>query len=129
MTATAAVVAAGLFDIALAAFHALFWRLFGWPQRLASLDPINRSVMPVLNLALTALFLILGVALIAGRAEATAGTMGRILLAGLTFFWLARAIIQAPYFGLRQPASIALTGVFAAGAILHAAPLLLIGAR
>jgi len=48
MTASGAAFAAGLFDLALAVFHMLFWRLFGWPGRLAALDPVNRGLVPVL---------------------------------------------------------------------------------
>jgi hypothetical protein len=51
--------------------------------------------------------------------------LGQWLLGGLALFWLARAAVQAPFFGLRHPASIALTVAFMVGAALHAFPFML----
>ena len=52
MTATNWILAAGVFNLALAAFHLLFWRLFGWPESLAATGVVNRGVTQILNLAL-----------------------------------------------------------------------------
>lgn len=118
-SAPAAVILAGLFDLALAAFHLTFWRLFGWPARLRMLDRINRALPPVMNIALIVLFTVIGIAFIAAPAEALDTRLGRMLLAGMSLFWLVRAAVQGPYFGLRHPASAGLFVVFVCGCVLH----------
>jgi hypothetical protein len=123
MSAADFVLAAGLFDLALAAFHVTFWKLFDWPEQLKPLDPINRGILQVANLALICLFALLGIALMFAPPEASRTAFGQILLGGLSLFWLARAAVQAPYFGLKHPVSILLTLVFLLGAALHALPL------
>jgi hypothetical protein len=118
------VLAAGIFDLLLALFHVAFWRLFGWKKRLASLDSVNRSLMPVMNIALIVFFVVDGLALCLYPAQVIQTELGRFLLSGMTLFWIVRAAVQQPYFGLRHPASIALQIVFVLGAGLHAYPLL-----
>jgi hypothetical protein len=125
MSATDVVLAAGLFDLALAALHVTFWKLFDWPERLKPLDTVNRGILQVANLALICLFALLGVVLMFAPPETPRTPFGQLLLGGLALFWLARAAVQAPYFGLKHPASILLTLIFLLGAFLHALPLFL----
>jgi len=117
------VLAAGIFDLLFALFHVMFWRLFGWKERLRSLDSVNRSLMPVMNIALIILFAVIGLALCLYPADVLQTGLGRFLLGGMTAFWVIRAAVQQPYFGLRHPASIALQLVFVLGAGLHVYPL------
>ena len=113
------VILAGLFDLVVAAFHLTFWRLFGWPARLLRLDPINRALPAVMNIALILLFVVLGVAFVAAPLDAVEGRFGQLLLGGMSVFWLVRAIVQIPYFGLRHPVSASLAILFICGSILH----------
>ncbi|MGA7710640.1 MAG: hypothetical protein WCA81_01970 [Rhizomicrobium sp.] len=114
------VLTAGIFDLMFVLFHAVFWRLFGWKVRLRSLDSINRSLMPVMNIALIILLAVNGLALCLYPDEVLQTGLGRFLLGGMTAFWVIRAAVQQPYFGWRHPASIALQLVFIIGAGLHA---------
>jgi hypothetical protein len=123
-TAVVLVVLAGLLDLAIAAFHVAFWRLFGWPKRLAALDAVNRALPPVMNIALTGLFIVIGLALVTAPAEALSTTFGRRIVGGAAAVYLLRAAIQVPYFGLRHWASKLLFAVFLAGFVLHGAALL-----
>lgn len=116
---TAFVILAGLFDLAFAAFHLTFWRLFGWPTRLRTLDSINRALPQVMNIALIVLFVVLGLGLATSPVDAAESHLGQLLLAGMSVFWLIRAIVQVTYFGLRHWASISLTFLFGCGSILH----------
>jgi hypothetical protein len=120
MTATTAAFAAGLFNLGFAVFHLAFWRLFGWPERLAALDRVNRVLPPVMNICLILLFAGLGIAIFGAPHQAAATGLGRSLMGALTVFWLARTILQPLYFGLTHPASMVLFVIFAAGAALHA---------
>jgi hypothetical protein len=111
--------AAGVFDIALAAFHLSFWRVFNWPGSLVQSGTINRGVTQILNLAVTYFFVLSGLVCLLYPSELGATALGRFWLAAMAGFWLARALIQPSFFGLRHPVSLALFGVFIAGAIIH----------
>ena len=102
------VLTAGIFDLMFVLFHAVFWRLFGWKVRLRSLESINRSLMPVMNIALIILLAVNGLAPCLYPDEVLQTGLGRFLLGGMTAFWVIRAAVQQPYFGWRHPASIAL---------------------
>lgn len=120
--ASTAIHAGGVFNLAFAAFHVLFWRLFNWDRDLAKLNAINRAVMQILNLCLTFIFLAFAY-LSFEHAEELLGTrLGNALLTLIAFFWLLRAIQQAIFFGLRHRLSSALFGLFLVGASLYAYP-------
>jgi hypothetical protein len=116
------IVAAGGFDLAFAAFHALFPVLFGWNQRLKKLDPINRGILRTLNVMVTLVLLGIGLLFCFGAATVASDPLGRGLLFAGAVFWAVRALIQGPMFGLQHPASVALAAVLAGGAIMHAVP-------
>lgn len=104
---------AGVYNIGFAVFHLFFWRLFRWAEELPRLGRVNQGIVPVLNLALTFMFIMVGtLMLVAPSVE---------LLAGMTLFWIFRATLQPLYFGLRQRASAAIFILFLAGIALHGA--------
>jgi hypothetical protein len=113
------VVIAGVFNLAFAAFHITFWRLFQWPASLGSIGHANRGILYVLNMALTAFFILVGVLLLAYSGDVASTGLGSALLWGLALFWLARAAVQAPVFGLRKPLSMMLLVIFLFGAGVH----------
>jgi hypothetical protein len=113
------VVASGIFNLVLAVFHMSFWRLFQWPVSLGSLGHVNRQILYILNLAITALFILSGVLLLAYSSDVLTTGLGLALLWGLALFWLARAALQPFMFGLRRPLSVLLFLVFLLGAGLH----------
>ena len=118
-SSSALVMASGLFNLALALFHMTFWSLFQWPASLGSLGSVNRKILYVLNLAVTALFILAGVLLLAYSSEVSSTGVGAALLWGLSLFWLARAALQPPMFGLKRPLSLLLFLVFLIGSGLH----------
>lgn len=113
--------AAAGYDVALAVFHLGFWRMFRWKEELPKLHPVNRGVMQVLNIMLTAFLLLMAAVLVLNAAEITTTAIGRLLLAGLTALWILRAILQ-PIFWNTQPkaANAAFITLFMLGAGLHA---------
>jgi hypothetical protein len=113
------VVLAGIFNLAFALFHMAFWRLFQWPASLGSMGHINRGILYVLNLALTAIFILTGVLLLVYPDDVENTGLGLALLWGLTLFWLARAAVQPAVFGLKRRLSIVLFLVFLFGAGVH----------
>jgi hypothetical protein len=108
---------AGVFDLAFAAFHIAFWRLFDWPRRLASSGAINTAITQTLNIVLTYVFVAYGLALIAASwAQEQASAWLPAAGAG---FWALRMLLQPVLFPMRHAASIAITFIFAGGVALH----------
>jgi hypothetical protein len=112
---------AGLFDLAFAVFHMTFWRLFAWPVRLRLLDPVNRPLLPIMNIALILLLGTLGFALFSEPDAVLSTAFGRRILIGVSIFWLVRAVVQVSYYRLHHPASLFLFALFIVGAVLHGA--------
>jgi hypothetical protein len=115
------ILAAGVFDMALALFHLCFWRLFGWPGSLQPSGRVNRSVTQILNFAITYVFVLASLLCFLFPGELAATALGRFWLLAMAVFWLARALLQPVFFGLRHPLSATLFAVFLLGAVLHAA--------
>jgi hypothetical protein len=113
--------AAAGYNVALAVFHLGFWRMFRWREELAKLHPVNRGVMQVMNLMLTAFLLLMAAVLVLNAAELTATPLGRLLLAGLAALWVLRAVLQ-PLFWREVPkgTNAAFISLFMLGAGLHA---------
>jgi hypothetical protein len=119
--ASALIVAAGLFNLAFAVFHLLFWRLFNWNQELPRLGTANRGIMQVLNLCLTYVFIVAATILLFFPLEAFATELGTFLLWAIAGFWLLRAFLQPTFFELRHPLSQALFAIFVIGSLIHGA--------
>jgi hypothetical protein len=116
---SALVLSAGVFNLALALFHICFWQLFRWPASLGSLGYVNRQILYILNMAIAALFVLLGILLLVHTTQVATTGLGSTLLWGMSLFWLARALLQPVMFGLKKPLSVLLFGVFLLGAALH----------
>ncbi|MDR2188554.1 MAG: hypothetical protein LBE62_10970 [Azonexus sp.] len=113
----------GIFNLAFAIFHLLFWRIFGWKNELARLSFINRAIVQVLNLCLTFVFIIFSYLSLARSEELLSTALGRSILVLIAVFWLLRAVYQAVFFKLRHWASWAFFAAFVGGASLYAAAL------
>ena len=113
------ILAAGAFNLALAIFHLSFWQLFGWPKTLAPGGAVNSRITQILNLAIAYLFVLAGLLCLLFPADMAASAVGNFWLASMAGFWLARAVIQPVFFGLRHPMSVVLFGVFILGAMVH----------
>ncbi|NIS38994.1 hypothetical protein GWN91_07695, partial [Candidatus Saccharibacteria bacterium] len=88
----------GVFSLAFAIFHALFWRIFNWKNDLRSLTWMNRSIMQVLNLCLMFAFIIFAYVSLFHTYEMLSMPLGKTLLVLIALFWLARAIEQVVFF-------------------------------
>jgi hypothetical protein len=88
------ILAAGVFDLALAFFHLFFWRLFGWPGSLQASGRVNRGVTQILNFAITYLFVLAALLCFFFPGELAATELGRFWLMAMAVFWLARALIH-----------------------------------
>ena len=114
----------GFYNLGFAIFHLLFWRLFRWKGDLSSLTFINRSVMQILNLCLTFVFLLMAYISFFNTSELIQTNLGKALLVGFSLFWFLRMIEQIIFFGIRNLISIALTLVFLFGCVIYLIPLI-----
>jgi hypothetical protein len=116
---------AGFYCFVFVVFHLSFWKLFRWKSDLQRLTPLNRAVMQVLNLRLTYVLLVAGIALLLFQESMCATDLGRFVLGAMSLFWLMRAIEQIVFFGLSKVISTVLLVVFLIGGALFAIPLFL----
>jgi hypothetical protein len=118
-------VLAGAFDLAFAAFHLGFWKIFRWREELPKLSFANRGILQILNLCLIYIFMMMGAACLLLGTDLTATRLGRFTLAGFSLFWALRALYQPIFFGLKHPLSIGLSVAFLLGTAIHLLPLLI----
>lgn len=116
----------GIYHLAFAAFHVLFWKLFRWKDDLSSLTVINRGVMQILNLRLIFVFLVFAYVSFFHSTELLTTGVGKVLLLANALFWLGRAIEQIFFFGLRKTVSIMMFAIFLVGAAIYIYPFLVI---
>lgn len=116
--------ACALHSFVLAAFHAGFWHLFGWPRAIAGGSLANRVVPQILNLRLIYVFLGVGALCVAFPRELAETPLGRALLLGMAGFWIGRPAEQFIFLRIRHAGVHALSAVFALGALLFAWPVL-----
>lgn len=114
----------GFYHLAFFVFHLFFWKLFDWKRDLRSLSVVNRSVMQILNLRLMWIFLIFSGASFFYAEELLTTALGKMLLTAIALCWLARAIEQIVFFGLRKTISAALFVIFLSGAAIYIYPVL-----
>lgn len=109
---------AGLIDIGFAVFHAMFWRLFGWPERPQGAGARNAAITQTMNAMLIYVFTVYGSALL-GFALAGEPAPRLLALAGAGF-WALRLFAQPLYFKSWSRPMTVLTAVFAIAALAHA---------
>jgi len=116
-------IAGSIYNLAFAIFHVLFWKIFKWKAQLSKLDYINRSIMQVLNLCLTFCFLIFSYISFFHTSALIETNLGNTILAGISIFWLFRAIEQVLFFKFKHWCSVILLLIFICGSVIYAIPL------
>jgi hypothetical protein len=107
---------AAVYDLAVAVFHLMFWRLFGWKDRLPASGAVNAAVTQTLNIVLIYVFCAFGLGIswaVWSHYDATP-----LLVAGAGF-WLLRAALQPLLFPLPRALNLRLTAVWLVGAAVH----------
>lgn len=118
------IVAGGVHSLAFAIFHMAFWKLFGWRHSLKAANVADRAILQILNLRLIYVFLCMAALCFCFTAELHATALGRALLAGMSLFWVGRAIEQFVFLRINRVLVHVLTTLFVVGAVLFALPLL-----
>lgn len=124
MSDTALLALCAAHSFAFAAFHLMFWRLFGWREQLPRLGAANRAIVPILNLRLVYVFAGVGALCLAFPSELAGTALGRAILLGMAGFWIGRLIEQFVFLRFNHALVHATSLAFAAGAALFAWPAL-----
>jgi hypothetical protein len=114
----------GVFAAAFAVFHLFFWKLFRWKKDLATLSPVNRAIVQVLNLCLVFVFVIFSYVSLVHPVELMETGLGHSMLILIAAFWYLRAIEQVLFFGLRSLLSKMFFVLFLFGGSLYSLPLI-----
>ncbi len=105
----------GIYSLAFAVVHKLFWGVFRWKVDLQRLIPINRAIIQVLNIRLIYVLLVMGLTTVLFAVALLSMDLGMFILGAVLLFWFMRAIEQIMFFGLHSAVSITLFGVFLIG--------------
>jgi hypothetical protein len=116
--------AGGIFNLGFTVFHLFFWKLFDWKKDLASLTPVNRSVMQILNLCLTFMIFVMAYLSLFLPKEMLTTSLGKNLLAAFALFWFLRMLEQIFVFEVKGRLSAVFTLIFFLGSILYVVPVL-----
>lgn len=115
----------GIYALAFAVFHILFWKLFNWKNDLKIINFVNRAIIQIANLRLIYFFLFVSAICFLFPHELTETKFGRFFMAGLSIFCFGRTIEQFIFFRIDNKWVNLLTIIFIAGTILFALPLFL----
>ena len=114
--------AGGIFNLGFTIFHLFFWKLFDWKKDLASLTPVNRSVMQILNLCLTFMIFVMSYVSLFLPREMLTTNLGKSLLIAFAIFWFFRMLEQVFVFEVKGRLPMIFTLIFLLGSVLYIIP-------
>ena len=117
------IIVCGIFSIAFAVFHSLFWKLFNWKTDLKKLSIANRAVTQILNLRLIYVFLFVGFLCFWFPEELVETSLGNAVLIGCSLFWVGRLIEQFIFLRIHNWKVHLLSVLFLIGSILYLIPM------
>jgi hypothetical protein len=115
----------GLYSIAFAIFHALFWKLFNWKKELGKLSFANRAIVQILNTRIIYFFLFIAFLCFVYPDDLITTNLGKAFLMAISLFWLGRTIEQFVFLKVNNKYVHILTIIFIVGTILFALPFML----
>ncbi|RPH95648.1 hypothetical protein EHM69_03710 [candidate division KSB1 bacterium] len=89
----------GILNALLVVFHIMFWKIFDWPNGLASLSADNRAIIQVLNIGVIFGLAVFAVLSIVFRREMLDTRLGRFVTAAIAGFYILRAVCQLMFWG------------------------------
>lgn len=115
----------GIYNILLAIFHIMFWRLgkFNWKEELPKMSSTNMAVIQLLNIAVIVFFFLVAYISIFNTQELLSSGLGKTVLSGTALFWLIRLCGE---FILKKgmPSNPAFVIIFVIGVLLYLIPAL-----
>ncbi|MEW6102685.1 MAG: hypothetical protein AB1630_02515 [bacterium] len=94
----------GILNIALAVFHFTFWKnpLFNWKEELPKLNLFNRALLQVATILFIYVMLCFAVISFLISSSKTFGSTEKAMVIFIGGFYLLRAILQFPFFGVSK---------------------------
>src|SRR4051812_20069236 len=89
----------GIYSVAFAIFHILFWRIFDWKNDLKKLSVANRAIIQIANTRLIYFFLFVAFLCFFYPKELVTTRLGNVFLIGVSIFWLGRTMEQFIFLG------------------------------
>lgn len=115
----------GIYALAFAVFHVLFWKLFNWKNDLKKISFVNRAIIQIANLRLIYFFILVSAICFLFPHELSETKFGKFFMIGLSLFCFGRTIEQFIFFKVNNKWANMLTNVLIAGTILFALPVFL----
>jgi hypothetical protein len=113
----------GVYNLAFAIFHILFWKIFKWNEDLKGNSIGNRAIIEILNIRLIYIFLLMSVIYFFYPDQLLETKIGFVLLIGFSGFWIGRTVEQFIFLRIKSKMVTVLTIVFFAGIVLHLLPI------
>ena len=113
----------GLYNLAFAAFHLYFWKIFKWKEDFKRNSIANRAIIQILNIRLIYIFLLMSFIYFFYPKQLLKSELGFVLLVGFLGFWVGRTIEQFVFLRVKSRMVTILTIAFFIGIILHVLPL------
>jgi len=117
----------GAINFLFVVFHLAFWKIFDWPQGLASLSIDNRAIMQVFNVQTAYVLAVFAALSFAAPDTISTTKLGRSIGLAIAGFWIIRAANQAVFWSMSVAASWVLVAIFLGTAILYVVPALKLG--
>lgn len=114
----------GIFNLLLAIFHILFWKIFNWKTTLVKGTKGNKVAIQIMNIQLIYLFIVMSFVYLFYTEELMQSKIGNTVLFGYAGFWIVRFFQQFIFLKQKGKFVIGLTFLFFVGALLHLIPIL-----
>jgi len=115
----------GIYNLAFAIFHILFWKLFKWNEDLKRNSVGNRAIIQILNIRLIYIFLLMAFIYLFYPEQLLETKIGFVLLIGFLGFWIGRTVEQFIFLRVKSKMVHILTLIFFIGVVLHFLPLVI----
>jgi len=115
----------GIYNLAFAIFHILFWKIFKWNEDLKRNSVGNRAIIQILNIRLIYIFLLMSFIYFFYPDQLLETKIGFVLLIGFLGFWIGRTVEQFIFLRVKSKMVTVLTIVFFIGIIIHLQPIVI----
>ncbi|MCF6279420.1 MAG: hypothetical protein L3J14_03650 [Flavobacteriaceae bacterium] len=123
METTTIIYICGFYNILLAIFHTLFWKIFKWNETLDKGTKATKIITQIMNIQLIYLFLFMAFIYLFYAEELLKSKIGNAILIGYAGFWIVRFFQQFIFLKQKGKFVIGLTILFLIGAIIHLIPI------
>ncbi len=96
----------GGLNILTAVFHAMFWKMYDWPESLEGISDMQQGIMQVLNIHCGLAIAFFGYVSLFHTDELLNSKIGKLLLLFISVFYLIRTINESIFWDFHFPDSL-----------------------